>query len=65
MLHQIFVDSCEDIISIDKVSSSLQKDEVADCIEFSSVCKKYGLVQIINPTGKDSPGFYQLKFDPI
>jgi hypothetical protein len=46
MLPQIFANSCEDIISIDKPSSDLQKDGVTDCVEFSSVFDKWWLGQV-------------------
>jgi uncharacterized Rossmann fold enzyme len=40
---QIFANSCEDIISIHKASSSLQKDVDTDRVEFSSFYEKFGL----------------------
>jgi hypothetical protein len=40
MLSQIFANNSENIISMGKTSCSLQKDEVMDCVQFSSVCKK-------------------------
>jgi CheY-like chemotaxis protein len=43
MLAQILANSYEDIISIDKASISLEKDEVIDCVEFPNVCGKCGL----------------------
>jgi UDP-glucuronate 4-epimerase len=42
MLPQILVNDSEDIISIGKVSSSLEKDGMTDCIKFSNACEKWG-----------------------
>ncbi len=46
MLPQICENCSEDIISIDKASSSFHKDGVTDCAEFSSFCEKCGLDEI-------------------
>jgi hypothetical protein len=52
VLPQIFVNESESIICIDEASSRLQKDEVTDCVEFSSVCEKCRLDEYIDVISK-------------
>lgn len=44
MLPQIFANNSKNIISMGKTSCSLQKDEVTDRVEFSTLCKKHRVV---------------------